>query len=98
MVGRQTIWVRKKQKQSTGDGWTRVEVGLLSGLHRMLTEDLSSEEICKQELKEREAANHMRNGGKSIPSRGNSQGKRCELEERMRACCALGISGRGRLE
>lgn len=58
---RQTIWVRKKQKQSTGDGRTGVEVGLLSGLHRMLMEDLSSEEIRKQELKEREAANHMRN-------------------------------------
>lgn len=79
MVRSQTIGVMKKNKQSTRDRRARVEVGLLSCLHRMVTEDVLNKEIFKQELKKHEGASHMKIWGKSIPSRGNSQGKGTEI-------------------
>lgn len=69
----------KKNKQSIRDRRVRVEVGLLFCLYKMVIEDVSNKEIFKQEFKKYEGVSYMKIWGKSIFSRGNSQGKGIEV-------------------
>ena len=67
MVGIETIRVRRKNKQSTRDRG----LGERWGCHvYMVMEELSNEEISKQELKEHEGANHVDTWGESTPTEG----------------------------